>query len=262
MHHFFIISPKIFILLCGILLSHFTIYTQDLKLSLPQVNLTKGIIKEKPIKIFFDFRMDGAEIRYTTDGTIPTTKSKKYTDTLHIKKACIVKAKSFHPDYLPSDVMLIDILESGKAYASVTINQPNEKYKADGSWTINNKVLGDLNFQTNYLGYEGEPIVLDVTFEKKEKIKDIVISTLINQGAWIFGPSMIVVMDQKGKVVQQYNTLETSKVQDNKFAFIHIPCKGKYKSLRIIIDPLDIIPNWHDGKGGKPWLFVDEVLVY
>ncbi len=235
---------------------------QELKLASPQVNLLKGIIKDKPIKIYFDFRMDNAEIRYTKDGSTPTIKSKIYKDTLFIKKACTIKAKAFHPNFSPSDEVVITLIGAGKEYASVTVNQANEKYKADGSWTINNKILGDANFKSNYLGYEGEPIILDIAFDKKEKVKEVTISYLVNQGAWIFSPSSVIITDEKGRLISNKNLSESNKAQDNQCAFIHILCKGKYKSLRIIIDPIDVIPNWHSGKGGKPWLMVDEVVVY
>jgi Chitobiase/beta-hexosaminidase C-terminal domain len=261
MHRFFKNSFKTLVLFCGISFQYFTISAQDLKLATPQCNLMKGIIQEKPLKLYFDFRMDNAEIRYTTDGTSPTLKSKKYIDTIEVKKPCVIKAKAFHPSFEPSSEVITTFIKGGKEYASVTINQSNPRYKADGSWTINNNRLGNNDYNKEYLGYEGEPIIVDVAFDKKVKTKEVVVSLLINQNGWIFGPSTVIITDEKGNMVQHQNITTSIQKQENNFAFITVPCKGKYQKLRIIIDPIDVIPTWHEGKGGKPWLFVDEVIV-
>jgi Fn3 associated len=261
MHLFFKYSFKLLILICGISICYSSISAQDIKLATPQCNLTKGIIKDKPLKLYFDFRMDNAEIRYTTDGSTPTMKSKKYTDTIIVKKPCVVKAKAFHPSHQPSAEVVSTFIKGGKEYASVTINQANPKYKADGSWTINNNRLGSNEYNKEYLGYEGEPIIVDVSFDKKEKTKEVVVSLLVNQNAWIFGPSSVIITDEKGNMIQHQNLPSSIQKQDNSYAFITVPCKGKYQKLRIIIDPIDVIPTWHEGRGGKAWLFVDEVIV-
>lgn len=234
---------------------------QALQLSSPIPSITKAILLSKPSKLYFDFRMDNAEIRYTTDGTTPTLKSKKYTDTLLIKKPGVIKAKAFHPSYEPSAEVVCTFIKGGKEYSSVTINQANPRYKADGSWTINNKRLGNFDYNKEYLGYEGEPIIIEVAFDKKVKTKEVVVSLLINQNGWIFGPSSVIITDEKGNMIQHQNLPSSIQKQENSFEFITVPCIGKYQKLRIIIDPIDVIPTWHEGKGGKPWLFVDEVIV-
>ncbi|MDD6888428.1 MAG: lamin tail domain-containing protein [bacterium] len=47
---------------------------------------------------------DGAEIRYTTDGSKPTQRSKLYTDPITITKNTVIRAASFQEDRLPSDI--------------------------------------------------------------------------------------------------------------------------------------------------------------
>jgi hypothetical protein len=42
---------------------------------------------------------------------------------------------------------------------------------------------------------------------------------------------------------------------------ITIPAE-KMRYVKIVAKPaFDVIPSWHLGAGGKPWIFVDEVVV-
>lgn len=47
---------------------------------------------------------DGAEIRYTTDGSKPTESSKLYTGPITISQNTVIRAASFRQDRLPSDI--------------------------------------------------------------------------------------------------------------------------------------------------------------
>jgi len=59
----------------------------------------------------------GATIRYTTNGSIPTSGSTQYTAPFTVSSSCTVKARAFKSDYTDSDV----------ASASFTINNPLPK---------------------------------------------------------------------------------------------------------------------------------------
>lgn len=48
---------------------------------------------------------DGSIIYYTTDGSFPTNKSKKYTDEITINKTTVIKAIAYKEDYIESEIV-------------------------------------------------------------------------------------------------------------------------------------------------------------
>lgn len=48
---------------------------------------------------------DGSIIYYTTDGSFPTNKSKKYTEEITINKTTVIKAVSYKEDYVESEII-------------------------------------------------------------------------------------------------------------------------------------------------------------
>jgi hypothetical protein len=230
------------------MLSTLPLLSQDYQLAPPITGSTRIVYKGNPTKIGLSFRMDGANIRYAIDDTL-TGKSNVYVDSIVIDKPCTLRAVSIHPDYLASDPISIQVVELKKAFSSIIANPPHQKYPGFGSKTLNDLNLGSLNFSKDYLGYNGEEIVIEAQMDKKSKIKNVFVSALTSQGSWIFGPSEITVLDGYGKEIGY------AKFQENT-----IKCNGKkYKNIKIIIKPLSTIPDWHNGKGSPAWLFVDEV---
>jgi hypothetical protein len=236
-------------------------FAQSIKLNKPQTNFLKALINNDKIPLLLDFRMEGAEVRYTIDGSTPHTESSLYVDTLFIKKSCTLKARSFHKDFLPSDEIEVLFLKTGKSISSLKINQAHEAYKGNGSKSLLDRKFGTLSFKNDYLGYEGEAIVIEIEFDKKEKIKFVNLFTLVDQNAWIFSPSSIIITDEKGTLISSKNLTNANAPTDQKFELITVPCKGKFKKMNIIIDPIEQIPAWHSGSGGKPWIFIDEIIV-
>ncbi|MFM2392496.1 MAG: hypothetical protein RLZZ546_473 [Bacteroidota bacterium] len=240
---------------------HLTLTSQSLKLSKPLVNMQKSLLSKDGVMVSFDMRMENVSIRYTDDGKEPTEKSLLYKSAIKISKPCTLKAKAFHPSFISSESSVCVILPRGKEFSSVTVNQPHDHYKLNGSRTLTDQMLSGLNFREGYLGYEGDPVMLEVEFEKKEKIKSVIVSLLIDQSSWIFGPSSVIILDEKAKVIASKNISSSLSPQDIQFLMVEVPCSGKHRYLKIIVDPISSIPNWHQGKGEKAWLFLDEIVV-
>jgi hypothetical protein len=65
---------------------------------------TADTIREKPVEVALTVKTEGAEIRYTLDGSLPGRTSKIYTKPLLIKESTIVKARAFHKDFVPGAI--------------------------------------------------------------------------------------------------------------------------------------------------------------
>jgi Fn3 associated len=244
------------------LLSSLMANSQEIKLSLPKANQSFVMLSDNTDPLKFDFRMDGAVIKYTTDGTDPSPKSLLYNNELSINKACTVKARAFHPDFLPSDVITTVFVHQGKKIKIIKANAPNEKYNGNASTTLYDGIFGDMDFKKDYFGYDGNALIAEIYPIKSGTLSKVNVSSLVNQGSWIFGPASIRVTDINGKLIgEKINA--NAQLQQNPSHMIHTVAikKKKYNYLKITIQPLGALPEWHDGMGNKAWLFVDEVWV-
>jgi len=250
----------IWILFCG--LSNVS-FAQKIQLSPPKANVQMAMVsKDHSKNLILDFRMEGATIRYTLDGNEPTLKSKRYKRPLDINKPCIIKAKAFHPDFDPSETVTATFVASGKKILNYNVSDPNPKYAAYGSKTLFDGQFGDMSYAKNYLGYDKGPVEITIQPDAAQVISNVHISHLTHQGAWIFGPSKISVYDENNKLLIQKIFEDSTQKQPSNHAIttLTVP-KTKYNQLKLIIEPVSSIPNWHDGRGLPAWFFVDEVWV-
>lgn len=71
----------------------------------------EGFVVETPTLQYADLALtiavatEGAEIRYTLDGTIPEESSSLYSEPLHLTEDCVVVAKGFKANFNPSDTI-------------------------------------------------------------------------------------------------------------------------------------------------------------
>ncbi len=236
---------------------------QPLQLAPPRTPSTRLFAKYGQT-LAFDFRLAGAEIRYTTDGSEPTAASPVYTKPLTTKGLKYVKAKSFKPGFAPSATTTVHLIKPGGIVIdSVAVSPAPKKYLANGWKTLCDGQLGDGNFQQHWLGFEEKEVEVKVFFAKKSKVSQLSIGYLQQQGSWIFGPAQVQVYDEKGRLLASPSIADAALEQASAPSTISIALpKGKRKSLTIKVLALPAIPDWHPGKGGTGWLFLDEVLVW
>lgn len=238
------------------------ISAQKLHLSKPNCNVQMAMVsKSNPAIIEYDFRMDGANIHFTTDGSEPSIRSTKYTQPIRISKPCEVKARVYHQDFLPSEVVKTTLVGAGYELKSFDGSAPNTKYYANGINTLFNGKFGNDNYTIDYVGYDAQ-IEITITNDIKQAISKVNISSFVNQGAWIFAPFSISIFNKNGKKIGE--KLYAGSLQKtplgHQLHVINIP-KRKYDAIKLLIKPIESIPLWHDGRGLKAWIFLDEIWV-
>ena len=103
---------------------------------------------------------------------------------------------------------------------------------------------------------------LEIIFKNEgKKVKSIRIGCLNDTISWIFFPSKIEILtseldDQNFKIFDQIICENSKELSKKDFEF-----KTEISSefIKIIVYPLDSIPEWHNGKGNKAWIFVDQI---
>ncbi|MDX1702363.1 MAG: discoidin domain-containing protein, partial [Melioribacteraceae bacterium] len=143
--------------------------------------------------------------------------------------------------------------------ANVKYGNGNEKLLIDG-W----KGSRDYN-DGRWLGFEGNDFSALLDLGEEVEISEITISFLQNQMAWIFYPTEVSFSVSKDaqkftqikKFSEKINPLLGSMVKDFSFKLQN----EKIRFVKIDADNIGICPEWHGGKGGKAWIFADEIQI-
>ena len=144
--------------------------------------------------------------------------------------------------------------------------KPSEKYGGHGTFTLADGIRGSDDFHDKkWLGFNGNNCEIEINLGQKKDISKIKIGYLSNPGSWIFPPKYVTVLStQNGEhILTECEWGATSILANESMAHIgeiEIDCNIKNtRLLKITIENIGICPDWHDGKGEKAWLFVDEV---
>lgn len=231
----------------------------SISLAQPRVAANKTFI-DSFVTIQARLKVENVAIHYTSNGDEPSLNSEKYTKPIQALNPGIYKFKAFHNNWKPSEVTEIELFKKGiSADAILWHTKASEKYKGQGDNTLINQTKASLNFtDKEWVGFDTTAIST-VKFNKKTHIKSVTISYLNDAASWIFPPeSIIIFMDNDSKKEEIIKPL--SQLTDKKNGAINIPIEAEIKSLKIQIKNLQSIPEWHEGKGKKGWLFIDELI--
>ena len=95
----------------------------------------------------------------------------------------------------------------------------------------------------------------------------IQIGYLSDFGSWIFPPKKITVYTGSNlrgyeKICEQAINEHKNHDEGTKLNRVKIDCQiDNVNQLKFVVENTGICPEWHDGKGKKAWLFLDEVWV-
>ncbi len=223
----------------------------------------------QPVPLQLKHYINGVTIRYTTDGSEPDSlRSPVYKEGVLIDKSMTVKAKAFKPGWISSNVAERSFFKAGFQPDSVQlIHAPSPQYKGDGGATLADQQKGDQNFRSGkWLGYKGEPMEALFYLNKPATISSITVSNLVDIGAYIMPPQQVEVWggQQAGnlKLLKQFAPQQPAKQRPGFMTSYELRfAPAEVKVLKVVVKPVMQLPSWHQGKGEKAWIFVDEVFI-
>ncbi len=142
---------------------------------------------------------------------------------------------------------------------------PKGTYKAKGIETLFDLKKGSENFRDgNWLGFNGDDMVVDVELSASRPLESVFISTLDDTGSWIFPPTELEIWGgSSSSNLQKLNTLSITPPDgpEPKHMIIHELAfdKTDLKYLRVVAKNYGNLPDWHPGKDTPAWLFIDEI---
>ncbi|SDD45354.1 FN3 associated domain-containing protein [Niabella drilacis] len=239
------------------------------KLSTPVFKTEQRIFKNN---LFLEIKnpVKSAVTRYTLDGSEPDSlTSPIYQQPVNIDKAATVKARSYLPGWITSDLVAASFYKSSIQPDSIQlITAPEKEYQAraqEGKAFIDGQ-LGKENFGTKeWVGYK-EPFEALLFFKQAATLSSVTFGSLVSAGSYIMPAHELQVWG--GPTPQSLKLL--GRVQPSQpVAMVPAYTTGyecrfaaqPVQVIKLIAKPVSSLPSWHAGKGQKAWVFLDEILL-
>lgn len=215
--------------------------------------------------------LDDAPIYYTLDGSEPTSASARYQGPLVITQGTDLKAVAIRNSSEGQQMSRVWQREIGFNKAtlrpiSFLSIQPEEKYTFAGPITLVDGLKGKSNFSTGaWLGFLGD-VTAQIDLGSDQEISQVSVEAMTYMDAWIMGLSQFTVETSLDgvhfqKVLSESYDPQTDPKQRtiDVYALTFEPLKARY--VRLTMKRQQALPKGHDGAGGKPFLFLDEIVI-
>lgn len=204
---------------------------------------------------------------YTTDGSVPTLKSPRYTGPIVLEQTSDVRAVAVRNGTMSSAT-------SGRFYKlphpdwKITISSKyTPQYAAGGPDGIINGVRGDKEWRKgDWQGYQGQDFEAVIDLGGEKEVRRFSAGFLQDTRAWIIMPKEVVFLVSMDGVDYKEVARTGHSVKDRDMeAQVHdlvkevAPMKARYVKVRAV--NYGDLPSWHLGAGYPAYIFIDEIMV-
>lgn len=210
-----------------------------------------------------------AEIKYTLDGTAPSTESKTYDTVFFIDHSCTVNARSMVNGTMKGKTASREFkLHNGFGKSVVYGSEYSERYTAGGDHGLVNALRGSIHYNDgHWQGFRGDDVDILVDLGTSTDIGGITVAFLQSTSVWIFLPSEVEFMvadDMNGPFRSVGKFINSVPMNHREATFKNF--SRSYKDMearyvRITAKNPGPCPDWHPGAGEPSWVFVDEVVI-
>ena len=233
---------------------------------IPNPFISKGtkLFKEKQL-IELACADKKAEIYFTTDGSNPILSGKKYTEPIEISDSKTIKFEARNEGE-HSKIATATFKKIIKNKTIILKNPPAPQYSGGADDALVDGEIGTEQWQLgSWQGFEGVDLEAIIDLKKETEFNRIELRCIEDQNAWIFAPTEIQIFTSNdGLNFKKLSTQMPSLVANTEGVHIRllgVKEKGKARYIKVIAKPLNPIPAWHKGAGGKGWIFADEIII-
>ncbi len=190
-----------------------------------------------------------------------------YRKPIIIKESGQVEVFAVKGDSARSFSVFANYIKLDKDIKIKIISPYSSQYAGDGPNTLIDNIRGGTDFKTGeWLGFEGTDFEAIVDLGEIKKIRRVGAGCLQDIGSWIWMPKEITFMTSAdGNNFEKISTIKTefsdtiSKPSIKDFYSNINDTSARF--IKVIAKNYGTIPDWHPGKGGKSWLFLDEIMI-
>lgn len=238
-----------------------------LKLSTPVFENDKPIISG-PTPLRLKHYIQGAEIRYTLDGSEPDSiNSFIYKGDELVDQNVLIRARAYKKGWQSSDLMEASLYKRTFVPDSIVLlTQPHPSYSLKAKQLIDLE-KGELSYMNgNWFGWRTDPMQVLMLFSTPKPISSLNLSVLVDINSYIMPPLGVEIwggMEENN--LRKLGSITPQQPSASQPAYMRgYECrfeKTEVKYLKLIAQPVRHLPSWHRGKGDKGWVFVDEILL-
>jgi hypothetical protein len=234
----------------------------------PQIVVDRALI-ELPGKTYAKIVSPTPESRiyYSLDGSIPSETSLLYKKELEIRETATIRAIAIRKGWSPSSISQETVFFTLPRKTIYLIEPYDERYPGGGMEALIDNIRGSDWFRhPAWQGFEARDFQCVIDLGKRQRIKRIILGCLNDQKSWIFLPEVVTVYysDDNSEYKQLKQEHINAREKDLSPAVRNIPISFqafKTRYLKIQAGNIMKCPEWHNGAGGKTWLFIDEVII-
>lgn len=204
-------------------------------------------------------------INYSLNTNYPSKHNILYKVPIHISNSTQIKAKAYIKND-SSETSIANLFRLNSKQLVTVQSKLNPQYSADGGQSLVDGVYGDTDWRKgDWLGCQGQDFVCVIQNKDNTPIKSISASFLQDTRSWILFPKSVSFFVSTDGV--NYKQLETVlnnvkandyKTQTTKLTF-NLPAPQTIMYLKVVAKNYGTLPEWHDGKGGEAFIFIDEI---
>lgn len=231
----------------------------------PGNSIKSGIYTEAR-ELSFTVDAEGAEIRYTVDGSEPNQSSFLYKEPIILDKSVTIMAKSLK-DGVESAKSIIHFKRIFGIKRVLLKMKPSPRYTSRGVLSLVDGQRGTPSYRDRaWMGFEGNDLEATIDFGESRFIHKATIGFLKVEKSWIFLPKSIeFFVSENGKSFRTVGMMQKSEISRSAGEGVNNISK-EFKGLRarylkVKAANIGICPEGHPGAGEKAWLFVDEIIV-
>ncbi|MBN2416863.1 sulfatase [bacterium] len=151
------------------------------------------------------------------------------------------------------------------ASLSLTV-PPSSTYPAKNRDPLIDGYTGSMDYHDGYWqGFEGDDLEAVIDLGSLRDIRSIACSFLDMQISWIFLPARVSMsISPDGRRYREVKTFSEKTAAHYKTGiktFDSGPVNEKARYIKVRAENIAICPDWHEGAGGKAWIFADEIVV-
>ena len=141
------------------------------------------------------------------------------------------------------------------------------QYTAGGSEALVDGLPGDANWRTGgWLGFQGVDFVAEIDLGEVQPVRALGANFLQDQRSWIWMPTEVTFsVSEDGTTYREVGRASTDVAEDAQGVHLRAVTTtvdvDDVRFVKVHATNYGTIPEWHPGRGGEGFIFVDEITV-
>ena len=206
-------------------------------------------------------------IAYTVNGKEPTKASSTYSQPFSIDSSCVVKAKIYFENDSSSTTEARFVKKPNNWNINL-FSKYSKQYHGGGDGAAINGIYGSLDWKKGeWQGFQDQDFECVIDLKQKKQINFVSLNCLQDTRSWIIFPGIVnIYFSSDNKTFTLIDSIANNIqaqdyiIQTKKFEK-HLLKKAMVRYVKFVAKNFGTLPQWHEGKGGGAYIFIDEIEI-